>query len=321
MNAEQLLKETKVPYFYRVTYNISQKEISLWNWVTTYSSFYKDRIEQVRKVKTFDDKQSKELKKELLPCVTISAQIEGTRKTENITKHNPIICIDIDREGNPNITDWNEVKQKIMTLPFVIFSSLSCRGDGVFCFVYYDTSKDFLKVWNSLKHDFKEMDIVIDEACKDEIRLRFISYDNNCYLRRNVEIYNKELEYKIEEQPEKKYNISNTTLSTDDYFTYKSIYYLIKECNYRANNYSDWLLDAFRLATFDCYGELLFMYLSQKSDNYDFNSAQAKFLEATNKTKMNKSCLSYYFSILKSKLGTNWRNIIEEYSHDDPKLL
>lgn len=312
MNTEQLLKEIYIPYFNRVNNNTPQNEITLWQWITTYANKYKESIEHIRHTKTIDDKYSKALKTQLLPCVSISARIKGTRKVENIYYHNPIICIDIDRADNPNITDWNEVKQTIMKLPFVIYTSLSCRGDGVFCFVYYDNTKNFLRVWKSLEHDFSQIGITIDKSCKDEIRVRFISYDSNGYLRKNVEMYNKEIEY-VEEQPIKQTTMNNNTLSTDDYFTYKAIYYLIKECNYRSDNYSEWLVDAFRLATFDYYGELLFMYLSQSSSNYSYKAAQMKFKEAVKTTKMNKSCLSYYFGLLKSKLGSNWKKTIEEY--------
>lgn len=313
MNVEQLLKNTLVPYYPKVNNNQHLNEISLWDWITFYSTKFMSIINTIRVTKKTDEKQSKLLKSKLLPCVSISARIKGTRKVENIYHHNPIICIDIDKGDNPNITDWNEVKKTVMQLPYVFFASLSCRGDGVFCFVYYDTNKDFIKVWKSLEQEFKQIGIVIDQNCKDEIRLRFISYDKDSKIRKDVTLYDKEYEEK-EEQPKLTMKYYNNNLSTDDAFTYKAIYYLITELNYRADTYQEWLLDAFRLATFGTYGEILFMSLSQQSSNYSPRAAQNKFREAIKTTRMNKNCLSYYFSKLKTSLGPNWRQIIEEYS-------
>lgn len=312
MKTEDIMKQTIVQYYGNVRYRQPLKDVTLYDWLTLYSHTMKDCIENIRDINKYDEVTAKQLKIDKLPCITLSAYFNGYRNKSNIRYYNSVICIDIDKADNEHITDWEETKLRIMQLPFVMYSSLSCRGEGIFCLVYYDTTKSFIKVWNSLERDFREIGINIDEACKDETRLRFISYDDKAYIRKEVEIYDNEYD-----KPEQTLTYTtDVTFNEDDYFTYKAIYYLIKECGYRSNTYNTWLLDAFRLSTLADYGKVLFMYLSQCSKGYNEAAALDKFSEAVRTNRMDKICLTHYFGKLKTKLGNNWKQIINEYTID-----
>lgn len=303
----ELLKETKVSFYGKVTYNKPLRDVSLFNWVTYYSDKYKDDIINIRNINEYDEKRAKALKSELLPCISVTGHFPEYRRIYLADRMNPIICIDIDKGDNPEINDWEEVKRKVMSLKGVFYSSLSCRGEGVFCYVYWNTEKDFLKVWYALERDFKEkLGIIIDNKCKDITRLRFLSYDSNTLIRNQVEMY--EDEYEKYERCDS-YDLE-TYLNEDDFFTFKAIHHLIKKCNYRANDYNDWLKDGFRLATLGEYGEVLFMMLSQMSDNYDEDAALSKFKECSRRTRLGKGSLAYYFARLKEYYGADWKSKI-----------
>lgn len=309
MKVEKILKETTIQYYGNVKYRQPLHDITLYDWITIYASKIKGIVEDIRRINITDEDAAKKIKSDKLPCVTMSAYFEGYRNTNNIKYYNPIICIDIDKADNPDIDDWNVVKRRVMELPYVMYASLSCRGEGVFCFVYYDTTKDFRRVWNSLELEFENLGIHIDDACKDPTRLRFASYDSTTLIKKDVEKYDKEYEKPVFHSE----NINVCDFNEDDEFTCRAIYYLIKECGYRSNRYDEWLLDAFRLATLKSYGKVLFMYLSECSSKYNERAALDKFEEAERSSKMDKRCLLHYFRKLKEHLGSDWKSIINTY--------
>lgn len=303
----ELLKETKVSLYGKVNYNTPLRDITLFNWITYYSNKKKDYILRLRELNETEPEKAKMMKSQFLPCISVTGHFPTYRRVDLADRMNPVICIDIDSGDNPDIVDWEEVKRKVMILDSVFYASLSCRGEGVFCYIYWNTEKDFLKVWYSLEKDFKEkLGINIDVNCKDITRLRFISYDSNTLLKKKVTMYEDEYD-KYEEY--RNFEL-NSTLNEDDSFTFKAIKHLIKNCGYRANSYCDWLQDGFRLATLGEEGKVLFMYLSQVSDNYDEESALKKFNECRRTTKKSKGSLAYYFAQLKKYYGDNWKNMI-----------
>ncbi|MCH5234916.1 MAG: hypothetical protein J1E16_06450 [Muribaculaceae bacterium] len=309
MKLRELL-QTEISFYGKVRYNKAYKRITLLDWITTYANKNKDMVLTCRSLYDTNKETYKTLKTQNLPAVTICGIFDNYRNMNQITKQNNILAIDIDGKDNEGIEDWDKIKKEVFRIKGVFFSSLSVSGKGIFVLVHYDTELDFNKVYNSLTNDFKELGLVIDKNCKDLTRLRFVSYDDNAITyndrEKDIEPYNKELEQTI--------NINKipSTYNEDDEFTYKCIYHLIKECKYRANKYEDWLQDAFRLATLGEIGFVLFMYLSQVSDNYNEYDAKLKWNEAVKTTRYDKSCLVYYLGKLKSIYGEGkWKEVIK----------
>lgn len=305
------LMNSKVSLYKRVSENKSCMTITLDDWLHKVSPAAGPTITKMREVNKDDPKAAKAMKTMNLPCVTISAVFEGERKTDLVSEMNPIICIDIDEL--PFACTWDEVKKKVFDLPYVFYVSLSARGEGVFALVHYNTENSILDTFRSLEDDFKKMDIIIDSACKDITRLRFVSYDDNALEKEgDVEMYDKVLEEKKEEYDDipdnyrkKKYEDIDS-----DYLAMKTILHLITYCGYRADTYEDWLVEGFRLASLGESGYSLFMYLSQMSDGWNERAAQLKWRECLRNTKMGKDSLAHYFAVAKDKLGSNWRNIV-----------
>lgn len=305
MKANELLK-TEISYYSNVKYSNSYKDITLYDWITKYSIKHKQIIDEIRELYNKSKTRAKMMKAENLPAVTITGIFHEYRRIDLVTRINPIIAIDIDRDDNPDIEDWDELKRKVASLPYVFLTSYSVSGKGIYCLVYFDNTLDVKLVFNALYEDFKRIGIIIDKNCKDITRMRFVSYDDNILIRQNdIEQYNKTLDDYINQN-----YVQVGTLNVSNEFIFQAIYYLIKECNYRADDYYDWLKDGFRLATFGEYGYMLFRLLSSKSNNYDRQIMEEKFKECTKTTKYSKDCLVYYFGQLKKKLGPNWREII-----------
>jgi len=311
MKANELLK-TNISYYSNVKYNKSYKQITLYDWITKYSLRSKNIIDKIRELYDKDKKQAKQMKTDNLSAVTITGIFDDYRRIEQVKHINPIIAIDIDRDDNLHIKDWEELKHTVANLPYVFLTSYSCSGKGIYCLIYFNTELDFNKMFCSLQSDFKNMGINIDRNCKDITRLRFVSYDDNILIRQNdVEQYNKEKE--IEYEIINKDNLS-TSINESNSFIYKAIYYLIIEDKYRANSYEVWLKNAFYLSTFDDLGLLLFLLLSQLSNNYDRDKAIIQFKECQKRTRYTKDCLIYYFSVLKQIHGNDWKRIVKNYT-------
>lgn len=306
------LMNSKVSLYKRVSENKSCMTITLDDWLHKVSPAAGPTITKMREVNKDDPKAAKAMKTMNLPCVTISAVFEGERKTDLVSEMNPIICIDIDEL--PFACTWDEVKKKVFDLPYVFYVSLSARGEGVFALVHYNTKNSILDTFRSLENDFKKMNIIIDSACKDITRLRFVSYDENAFEKEgDVEMYDKVLEEKKEEYDDIPDNFRRRKFDNtiSDYFTMKVINYLITYCGYRADTYEDWLVEGFRLASFGQHGYNLFMYLSQMSEGWNESAAKRKWNECVKTTKMNRDSLLHYYGVAKDRLGPDWRRIIE----------
>lgn len=308
MKVKELLNN-KISLYKRVNETRSAT-ITLDDWLHKITPAAKRCVTDIRFENVSDPKAAKAMKNANLPCCTISGLFEGERKANKVTAINPVICVDID--VLPDGMNLSRLKKKVFDLPYVFYVSLSARGEGIFALIYYNKEKDFLNIFKALQYDFRQMGIEIDKACKDICRLRFVSWDAEPLEKEEVEMYDGEYLEQFadprfyKEVKEKR----DTQVYMDDYFTYKTIKYLINECGYRADEYQDWLMDGFRLATFGQYGHALFMHLSQHSDNFNERVAERKWEECVRTTQMSKECLAYYYGEAKRRLGSSWKTII-----------
>ena len=299
------LLNSKISLYKRVNETKSQT-ITLDDWLHKVTPAAKKVVTDIRFANVSDPKAAKAMKTVNLPCCTISGVFEGERKASLVTEKNPVICIDIDKI--PDGIPIEELKKEVFELPYVFYVSLSARGEGIFALIYYNKDNDFLTTFKALEQDFKDLDIEIDKACKDICRLRFVSWDAEPLEKEEVEMYDGEyLEQFADPQfyKETKDN-KGSQMCIDDVFTYKTIKYLINNCGYRADEYQDWLMDGFRLATFGEYGHALFMHLSQHSDNFNERVAERKWEECVKTTQMTRDCLAYYYGEAKRRIGPGW---------------
>ena len=173
---------------------------------------------------------------------------------------------------------------------------------------------DLVKHFKALENEYRASGIVIDKACKDLTRGRYISYDPGVLIKTEGEIipYAKKYEEIQRLRVRPVYQVSND-LAYDDIFVYKTISKII-DYGYSSDDYSQWLVDAFRLGTLGSLGEDLFLLLSKNSQGYKSErECLTKFKDAERHTNFTREdAMRYYFSIAKKKFGEGWITKIRE---------
>lgn len=265
------------------------------------------KVDYVRKLNIKDEDAAKDYKINNMPCCTISGVFTDHRYAMCCTSKTGVMAIDIDKQDNDGL-DVEEAKQKMMQLPYVFLAMKSCRGEGIFCLVYYNKELEFRYVFNALEEDILNYGYRIDKKCKDICRLRIVSWDDNILIKNEVEEYDKTKTNETIERQE--YNLDEWNMTKDDLMlVVKCIYLLVNNLNYVTDDYEEWLLDGFRLATIpnEEVGLRLFLMISTKSKNYKGRSdVEQKFRECRRTTKYKTNILGYYINKVKDAYGDEW---------------
>ena len=119
---------------------------------------------------------------------TASGMFEGTNKASNLITHSGFIALDIDFKDNPYTAE--SIRDELAKLKQVAYSGLSVGGKGVFVLVplaYPDKHKQHFESLSKFFAD--KIGLQLDKACSDISRLRFCSYDADCYINHNAKPY------------------------------------------------------------------------------------------------------------------------------------
>lgn len=179
-------KNISVSQFRKHGENIPCGTINIWHWLLKEP----DCMQIINQIRSTMDKDTVRQLKEKLPCVTMSGTY-SKRNYEGLIQHSGIMCIDIDGQDNPDITDVNDLKQTLSKLPYILYCGLSVSGKGVFCLVPIAYSDKHKEHFYAIEQDFQEMDIIIDSSCKDITRLRYRSYDPKPIINLQATVYEK----------------------------------------------------------------------------------------------------------------------------------
>lgn len=179
------LFDTKISFYSNVEDNVGT-EISLRDFL--FCDQYMEQIEHIRSIQ--DENIQKRLKLQL-PLATISGTFAPIRKAENLVTHSNLLCIDIDKKDNMGVDWFDDLKHEWHNIPQILYAGRSIRGKGwfaIFRIAYPDKHK---AQFEALQRDFVSSGLVIDKACKDVSRMRFISYDPEPYVNEAATLYNK----------------------------------------------------------------------------------------------------------------------------------
>lgn len=161
-------------------------DVSLINFLN--GDLNKAFSERVNHMRTLLEQEQKIYKSTMLCAATLSCTFNQERNSNDIHNVNPIVCIDIDKQDNPE-TDFGRLKEQLFSLDYVYCVSKSCRGNGLFCIIpILDPGKfkaHYKHICDTLENQFK---IKIDRACSDVTRLRFISYDDSILIKNNAKV-------------------------------------------------------------------------------------------------------------------------------------
>lgn len=300
---------------------------TLDKFIFNVANWQKNNILKIREES--DKTVQKDLKK-TLPCATLSCCC-GDGKN-NILSQNKLLCIDIDLADNPHLKSKEvllNTAYRIFNEKYVFCVGRSVSGSGLFAIIVIKDKERFADYFKCLEKIMQEKhNVKIDGQCKNINRLRFVSYDNKImkgeWLKEEVEEFDEVIEEEkvvfeekdvenINKEKIKEFNEINS-LVNDDLFVACCIMYLITKCEYRSNDYYSWLQDGFRMSLLGDKYYFLFRQLSRASSGYkNDNDVKKKWKNCLRESKMSRGSLSYYFMLLKKKLGAGWKLEIMEY--------
>jgi len=226
---------------------------------------FKDLYEKISAIEDKDERQKQ--KGIILPYVTISGTFEK-RSNKGLVNHSGLIAVDFDDLNS----DIEKIEQQLQNDPhtFALFRSVS--GRGLCCVVKINKEPDkHLAHFEWLeKYYFDNFALVIDRACKDVARPRYVSHDPNVYT-------NPAAKKAGTLQPKKK-----KIQSYDFVATNSQMDRIVKEiCDRHINiaeSYEDYLTCAFAIS--DGYGENgrhYFHAVASQSSKYSSREADKKY--------------------------------------------
>ena len=270
----------------RKTMNIFQTHISVYNGVTDNTGtrmplgtflFCKEYKDDILRLRAVFDKEKRNALKRSLPQATISGVFSPTRAKNNLSQHSGLICVDIDAKDNPDILDWETLKQDLSVLPQIAYCALSVSGKGLFLVIPLRYPEKHLQQFRQLQIDFRKMGIMIDSACSDITRLRCLSYDEHPIINENATLY----EGVYVEKPKHKsfptcfiYEGENTSAEV------AVCCRKIQQCGIDITaSYDDWLKVGCALTTLGENGRSLFHICSQQNAKYNAAKTDKMFTD------------------------------------------
>lgn len=245
---------------------------------------YKSTVERIRKLS--DKNEIKRLKAQL-PAITVSGLFR-TRSEKGLIEHSGYICIDIDGDANPAITDYGIVRDELKKIANVAFASLSVSGTGVFCLIPIKDRDKHVQHFEALRLIFESFGIIIDKACKDVSRLRGYSYDPDAYFNEDAVVFTQQVDFnknKSISKPVKKVNYTrniNPGSLKGKGNTREKVLKIITQINSKridiTESYPDWFQIACALANeFGEDGRDMFLLVSQNNPGYNPDAADNLF--------------------------------------------
>lgn len=270
----------------RKTMDIFQTHISVYNGVTDNTGtriplgtflFCKEYKDDILRLRAVFDKEKRNALKRSLPQATISGVFSPTRAKNNLSQHSGLICVDIDAKDNPDILDWETLKQELSVLPQIVYCALSVSGKGLFLVIPLRYPEKHLQQFRQLQIDFRKMGIMIDSACSDITRLRCLSYDEHPIINENATLY----EGVYVEKPKHKsfptcfiYEGENTSAEV------AVCCRKIQQCGIDITaSYDDWLKVGCALATLGESGRSLFHICSRQNAKYNAAKTDKMFTD------------------------------------------
>jgi VirE N-terminal domain./Primase C terminal 2 (PriCT-2). len=146
---------------------------------------FKDSVFSIRNAQTKDERTRL---KQRLPFFTPSGRFR-TLSASGLIQHTGLICIDIDEDDNLDVSDFDNLKNRISKLPYIAYCGKSVSGNGYFCIIPIAYPDKHIQHFHSFKQTFTTMGITIDDSCSDICRKRFVSYDSAPYINQEAKPY------------------------------------------------------------------------------------------------------------------------------------
>jgi len=264
--------DKRVSYFKSLRDKEPKKELSLQDVLFT------DRWEKpISKLRNETDQDKRKRLKSSLPFFVPSGITEG-RKDSEMVKHNGVICIDIDKRDNSNVSNFDNLKNVISVVPYIAYLGLSAGGNGYFAIIPIKDPKKHKEHFKSLEIDFRRCGIKIDGSCSNECRIRFVSYDPEPYVNEEAKIYNRY----VPNERNGGSQLRNEEVNAEDFATVSKWMVLLKKYGTKKEfNYGEWFSMACALAwEFGEAGRELFHSFSEAFPDYHPDDSDNKYNDA-----------------------------------------
>lgn len=191
------LQDLEVNYYSKATSSDegNNKKVKLIECATTTNPEIVEHATYLREhIGEMTDKDKQDYKRSHFPVITPSATFipdADNRKVESIQDFTNVIAIDVDMKDNKG-KSLAEIRRIVNKNPYVFYSAISVSGQGLFALIRLDdvdSTETFKEYYTALEEYFKWKGIVIDGACKDPTRLRYISYDPTPYTNESALVW------------------------------------------------------------------------------------------------------------------------------------
>ena len=150
------------------------------------SDEFKEQITNLRRMLADGDDDGYSVAKRTLPAVSISGHCDGLRSKameENRFTHSGYLQLDFDAADN---FDWSveEILEILKAEPRIVAAFISPSGHGVKGIARIPeckTREEHVAAFAAARNHFANSNLVIDEACKDPVRLMFVSHDPHAW--------------------------------------------------------------------------------------------------------------------------------------------
>ena len=210
--------------------------------IEAYVTYVETGVTQdlILKIRTEKDKDKRTELKKGLPAVIFGGVFKGNRQKSSLVEKTGYIGLDID---DLDVSELNQVRKTLENDQYSMIVNVSAGGKGFCVVVKYKVANDFSETFAAIEKYYAETyGIVLDTACKDVNRLRFISYDpdifhntksktwTKIFKEENVKKHDKIIFVKSDfDEIIKEVQTKNIDLSDDDYAKYRSLGFAISD--------------------------------------------------------------------------------------------
>jgi len=154
---------------------------------------FKREIDSIRNLLKKGQKENASILKSKLLAFTVSGNFKNERKAKSIISYSKLLILDIDKLSESQL----DITLKTIKLVHYTYAAfISPSGNGIKVVVKVDSDlihhkKAFDQV---VEHYDKSLNIEIDISGSDVSRLCFVSFDPDCYINTNADIFNVQLD-------------------------------------------------------------------------------------------------------------------------------
>lgn len=246
--------------------SVNPKPVNLMAWLK--SAKYADQVKQIR---TIDDKSERDKIKETLPGITPSGTFTY-RNEQSLVQHSGLIQFDIDGKDHTHIGNYTELKKYISNINNVLYCGLSVSGRGYWGLVPIKHPDKHKSHFRALYKAFEKLGLNIDKAPSNVASLRGYSFDPDGYFNHNAKIFSS-----LDTPPAR--NVKRTHFNNDSCSEVEALIEKIQASRIDiTSGYDEWLKVGFALA--DEFGEAgrdYFHAVSQYHSDYNEREADRQY--------------------------------------------